>query len=354
MKFSVFLFWIFSVYSLAQNSHIPLNEYRVLASHNSYKVKPDPRVSVFLNRVKKKLGEENDPIQLEYSHESLSIQLDSFDVRGFELDIYADPIGGRYYKRSINGFVCGKRKRSKITELKQPGFKIIHIPDVDYETNYYSLKSALSELVLWSNNNPAHSPVYVNIEAKGSAMGNKSRFLRLIGFKNAIPFDSIIYDDLNNEIIQSIPANKLISPRQFQGNFTSIRDRIDSAGWPHMSEFDGKIFFILEGDRSDWYAEQLNKGKDLPMFVYGNKEDPMTLFVMRNQPIGIEEEIRELTTKFIVRTRSDAGTMDARTNDQTRKIAAIKSGAQIISTDYYRPDLNLSDFSVTLKEINEE
>jgi len=80
----------------------------------------------------------------------------------------------------------------------------------------------------------------------------------------------------------------------------------------------------------------------------------MTLFVMRNQPIGIEEEIRELTTKFIVRTRSDAGTMDARTNDQTRKIAAIKSGAQIISTDYYRPDLNLSDFSVTLKEINEE
>jgi hypothetical protein len=95
----------------------------------------------------------------------------------------------------------------------------------------------------------------------------------------------------------------------------------------------------------------VNAGADFPMFVYGSTDEPMTLFVRRNQPIGNEEEIKELTKDFIVRTRTDAGTLEARANDQSRKEAAIRSGAQIVSTDYYRPDLELSEFSVTLEEI---
>jgi hypothetical protein len=49
-----------------------------------------------------------------------------------------------------------------------------------------------------------------------------------------------------------------------------------------------------------------------------------------------------------VRTRSDAGTLEARANDYTRLRSAWKSGAQIISTDYYRPDQSLSDFYIQL------
>lgn len=346
---TLFLLGAFQI--LGQSNGEPLNEYRVLASHNSYKLKPDPRVSKFLYKIKNKLGEENDPIQLEYAHESLSIQLDSFNVRGFELDVYADPKGGKYYRRRINGFVRGKRKRSKIPALKEPGFKIIHISDVDYETNYYTLESALKEIADWSKNNPDHSPVYINIEAKGSGMGNESGLLRILGFKKAIVYDSTIYDQLNNELLTFIPSEQLVTPKEFQGDFSSIRERIDSIGWPSIEEYKGKLFFILEGNRSDWYAAQVNAGADLPMFVYGGTEDPMTLFVRRNQPIGNEEEIKELSKDFIVRTRTDAGTLEARENDQSRKEAAIRSGAQIVSTDYYRPDLELSEFSVTLEEI---
>jgi hypothetical protein len=43
-----------------------LNQIRILASHNSYKKKPDPRLMKFLAKVKNKIGEENDPIQLLY------------------------------------------------------------------------------------------------------------------------------------------------------------------------------------------------------------------------------------------------------------------------------------------------
>lgn len=346
------IFILFGAFNLnAQSEGELLNGYRVLASHNSYKLKPDPRVSVFLNKIKKKLGEENDPIQLEYAHELLKVQLDSFDVRGFELDVYADPKGGKYYKRRINGFVRGKRKRSKVPALKEPGFKIIHISDVDYETNYFTLESALEEIVEWSKNNPDHSPVYINIEAKGSGMGNESGLLRFLGFKKAIAYDSTTYDQLNKELLTFIPSEQLVTPKEFQGDFGSIRERIDSIGWPKVDEFRGKLFFILEGNRSDWYADQLNRGADLPMFVYGNTQDPMTLFIKLNQPIGNEDEIEELSKNFIVRTRTDAGTLEARANDQRRKEAAIRSGAQIISTDYYRPDLELSEFSVTLEEI---
>jgi hypothetical protein len=82
------------------------------------------------------------------------------------------------------------------------------------------------------------------------------------------------------------------------------------------------------------------------MFVYGNPNDVNTAFVLQNDPIGKELEILEMTKKFIVRTRSDAGTIEARKNDYTRFHSAWKSGAQIISTDYYMPDLRFSNYQI--------
>jgi hypothetical protein len=55
---------------------------------------------------------------------------------------------------------------------------------------------------------------------------------------------------------------------------------------------------------------------------------------------------------FIIRTRSDDGTTEARTGDISKRDRAFASGAQLISTDYYRPDprhtssTDWTDFSV--------
>ena len=38
------------------------------------------------------------------------------------------------------------------------------------------------------------------------------------------------------------------------------------------------------------------------------------------------------------RTRADADTLAARANDPTMKLAALRGGAQLVSTDYERPD----------------
>ncbi len=45
-----------------------------------------------------------------------------------------------------------------------------------------------------------------------------------------------------------------------------------------------------------------------------------------------------LAAHMIVRTRADADTLQARANDPTMKLAALGGGAQLVSTDYERPD----------------
>ena len=71
----------------------------------------------FLDRIKDKLGEENNPIQLDYGHVSLMSQLNDYGVRGFELDIYHDPKGKSFRKRKINAFIWGLKQGLKIQKL---------------------------------------------------------------------------------------------------------------------------------------------------------------------------------------------------------------------------------------------
>jgi hypothetical protein len=338
----IICFPVFGQYS----DSIPLNDIRVLASHNSYKLKPDPRVSKFLQKHKKKLGKENDPKQLEYGHLPLTIQLDSFNIRGFALDAYYDPEGGRYRKRKINVLVKGMKKKSENRLLELPGFKLIHISDVDYETNYTLLVEALDELREWSLTHEGHIPLFVNIEAKGSGLGDESKILSFLGFKKALPYDSLAYLHLDNEIKSIFNEDEIYTTKDLQGDFSSVKERLDSIGWPKFEEVKGQIIFILEGSNSAFYRTSLNAGENRPMFSYGRPGDPATAFIVNNQPIGHEEKIDSLANIYMVRTRSDAGTLEARANDYSRWNAALKSNAQIISTDYYKPDTEISHFFV--------
>jgi hypothetical protein len=320
-----------------------LNEIRILASHNSYKKYPNPKVLRFLSRFKKQLGPSNDPIQLDYGHLPLSRQFDEYGVRGIEIDINYDPKGSLYSKRKLNLFIPGIRQRIKDERMEEPGFIVLHIADVDYETNYLTLKDVLIELKKWSNNHPDHSPLFVNIEAKGNNPGDESKFLRKLGFRKAIPFDSLAYEKLDEEIFSVLSTENIFSPRDLKGTYSSIHNRLQKENWPFLQECLGKIIFILEGSNKHLYRQN---NFVRPMFVYGNPNDVNTAFVLQNDPIGKELEILEMTKKFIVRTRSDAGTIEARKNDYTRFHSAWKSGAQIISTDYYMPDLRFSNYQI--------
>ena len=135
---------------------IRLNDIRFIASHNSYKKRPDPKVLRFLTKFKKRLGEDMDPKRMDYGHLTLTEQFTDYHVRGIELDVYYDPKGGKFKKRRLNFFIAGLKQRTKDSVLRQPGFKLLHIADIDYETHYLTFKAALSEIKTWSDAHPDH------------------------------------------------------------------------------------------------------------------------------------------------------------------------------------------------------
>ena len=62
-------------------------------------------------------------------------------------------------------------------------------------------------------------------------------------------------------------------------------------------------------------------------------------YVVVNDPVGDADRIRQLVTDgYLVRTRADADTVEARSGDTTMQEAAWASGAHFVSTDYVFPD----------------
>ncbi|MFM7661686.1 MAG: Ca2+-dependent phosphoinositide-specific phospholipase C [Bacteroidota bacterium] len=351
MKTKLFYFMILLLSAhliYSQSDEVRLNDIRILASHNSYKKLPNKRVLHFLSCFKKRLGQENDPIQLDYGHVSIEEQLEKYNVRGFELDIYYDPKGKLYRKRKINRLIVGQKTLIKNKAMNLPGFKVLHIPDIDFETNYLTFTEALNAINYWSEKNPLHSPIFINVEAKGSSAADESSFLRFIGFKRAIKFDSLAYLQLDAEIKSIFPMERIITPRILRSDFTSIDERLTEKGWPALNECLGKIVFILQGNHDEIYKQSIDRNDDRVMFVYAEPGEKNTAFIIRNSSKGIEKEIYELSKKYIVRSRTDAGTHQSRNNDYSDYQSVLKSNAQIISTDYYKADLRWSSFEIKL------
>lgn len=68
-----------------------------------------------------------------------------------------------------------------------------------------------------------------------------------------------------------------------------------------------------------------------------------------NNPVRDQQRIQDaVKTGFIVRTRADANTIEARENSTVRRDAAFSSGAHYVSTDYYVPRLEFSEYTVKL------
>src|SRR5687768_17106621 len=71
---------------------VRLNEIQLLGTHNSYHIAPEPPVLAFLGARAR---------DIEYTHRLLEEQLSRQGIRKFELDVFADPEGGRYAKPSV-------------------------------------------------------------------------------------------------------------------------------------------------------------------------------------------------------------------------------------------------------------
>lgn len=318
-----------------------LNQIQLVGSHNSYKQAIDKGVMRVLRLVEKikPLGVR----ELDYSHLPVEMQFDSFGIRSIEIDIYNDPQGGNFYKRYGNRLAL-KRVNSKVEALKKPGMKVLHIPDIDYNTQFYTFKQSLERVKKWSDLHPGHIPIFILVETKGESLGDHVKGVK---FTQVVPWDTTACNNIDAEIDEVFGKNspQVLRPDEVRGNYATLNDAVTKSSWPLLNSTLGKIVFIMEGGAENLYIQGDYAGlKGRNMFVYSEPGKPECAFIIRNDSRKNISAIKELVSKgYMVRTRSDAGTIEARYGDYSGSKAALSSGAQIVSTDYYRPDPRSAD-----------
>jgi hypothetical protein len=217
--------------------------------------------------------------------------------------------------------------------------KVLHIPDIDYNTQFYTFKEALTRVKKWSDLHPGHIPIFILVETKGESIGDHVKAAK---FTTPVPWDAAACNaiDVEIDVVFGKGSNQVLRPDDVRGNYTTLNEAVTKGDWPMLNSTLGKIVFVMEGGAEELYTQGNYTGlKGRNMFVYSEPGKPECAFVKRNDSRRSKADIKSLVGKgYMVRTRSDSGTLEARDCDYTGCKAALGSGAQIVSTDYYRPD----------------
>ncbi len=311
---------------------IRMNQIQVLGSHNSYHTGVDPALFTFLRT---KYGPRLDG--LEYSHLPLNQQLD-MGLRALEIDVVYDPHGGLYSHPM--GLESAKENHLPAPPydpdglMNKPGFKVIHVPDIDFRSNVYTFRQELALLKAWSDAHPNHLPIPVTMNAKDDGLNQP-------GFVQPLKFDKAAFDAWDAEILEGLGRAKLITPGDVRRNYPTLEAAVLAHAWPELSQARGKFFFVLDetGEKLDTYVAGHASLAGRIMFVNQTEGHPESAFRIVNEPKQDWAYIQYLVRSgYYVRTRADADTVEARTGDRTRLRDALISGAQVISTDYYVPN----------------
>ena len=315
---------------LADLTDAPLrmNDVQVIGSHNSFKDRIAPAVMATIRT--------HDPraaAALDYYHLPLAEQLDH-GVRQVEIDVFADPAGGRYADPRGEAIArrAGQRTDFDRAAMLRPGYKVLHIPDIDYRATCATLIRCLTQIDTWSRAHPRHLPIMVTINAADTPPDEP-------GITAPLPLDDAArLDALDAEIRTALPGRRLITPDEVRGTASTLREAIRTRGWPTLEAARGRLYLVL--DVRDAVSEAYRAGHPSlagrAMFGVYPDDQPEAAVAIVQDPLTEGDHIRRAVGQgLIVRTRGDADTVEARAHDPRKATAAAADGAQAISTDYY-------------------
>jgi len=332
----------------SQINNLRINQLQYLASQNSYKMAPYEPVYEVVDKGLGLFSKYRQPAGWDFSHESLEDQLNKYNIRGLELDVYYDPDGGLFYHRAGNR-LAGESTASGVQELNDPGFKVLHRPDFDYRSHHYTFKSALQAVKDWSDSHKNHLPLTILVEPKDDEYVSAATLLLPIDILTSPKLITpAALDFIDKEIVEVFGKNskKVLTPDEVRGDYETLEAAILTEGWPKLKDARGKILFVLanSGFEKSYYLNGYPSLKGREMFTFSKPGKPECAFVRLDNPEKKLDEIQELVAKgYIVRTRSEDGTKAAKEGDVSQMDAAFASGAQIISTTYYRADERSKD-----------
>jgi Phosphoinositide phospholipase C, Ca2+-dependent len=278
-----------------------LNQVQVLATHNSYHVQQDVPIA--------------SPPTQQYTHAPLDQQLD-LGVRGFELDVVNAPDGQ---------------------------FPVLHTPMIDATSNCTPFAQCLQVTRTWSRAHPGHVPIFILVEPRDDPID-------FVIDPQLRPFDAAGLDQLD-ALVRSALGRQLITPDSVRGKAKTLRAAVTGRGWPTLGKTRGKIMVILStgGPVRDVYREGHPSLEGRAMFVTSGERAATAAVIKVDTPD--EARIQQLVRDgFIVRTRADTDLVEARANDVTRRDLALRSGAQIVSTDFEVPVPTISEYVVTIPD----
>ena len=310
-----------------QDKLVRLNQIQVIGTHNSYNTGFAPSEEKFFSAQYPKAFH-----GLEYHHQPLADQL-SGGVRQLELDIVADPKGGRFAHPKIVELTKQQGLPADPDfdpqhEMEKPGFKVVHLGDLNERSSCQRFVQCLQDIRGWSKAHPNHVPLFILVEDK------QGRISQLPGAVEAEPWTAETWDALDREIRSVFPEKEIITPDKVRGNYSTLEAAVLAGRWPTMAKARGKIVFLLYIKKSaPAYLAGHPSLRGRVLFTNTDPGQPDAAFVERDN--GTPDSIDALVKRgYLVRARSDFNTDAGRNNDTTRRDDLLSSGAQIISTDF--------------------
>jgi hypothetical protein len=295
-----------------------INGLHWLGSHNSYRPELDPAALAHQRQV---MGERSRGV--EYGHPPITAQLD-LGVRQLEFDPYADTTGGLYAAPYA-------KDPAKLAIMKTPGAKVLHAPVVDARTLCLRLSDCFAEVATWSKAHPDHQPIVIFVNTKEEPFNTPA-------IPNPPLWTEADFASLDADAIKAFGRDRIIAPDDVRGARATLRDGVMGGGWPTVDGARGKVLLVLDANPriEEAYRAGHPSLKDRMLFgLYADDQAEAAVFNIQD-PRPAQAMIKALVARgFLVRTRSDADTTEARNHDLGRLEASVNSGAQIISTDYY-------------------
>lgn len=309
------------------DSALKLNQIQVIGTHNSY------HAGIAANESKLWQAKYAEAFKgLDYQHQPLPQQFDS-GVRQIELDIFADSKGGLYAHPSGPAMVA-KANLPPDPDfdpngvMAKPGFKVMHVQDVDYRSTCQPFIACLEQVREWSHAHPGHIPIFILVETKQRDPDEK------LHLTEPEQFTSSTFDALDAEIRSVFPPEELITPDDVRGQYDTLNQAVLAGNWPTLTSARGKVIFLMDQRPvGPVYLAGHPSLRGRVLFTNAEPGEPDAAFIERND--GPAADISALVRKgYLIRARTDSDTKQARANDASTRDAMMASGAQLLSTDY--------------------